>query len=141
MIKDFDRGRLTVMGAMLVRHEPKSAAAVRREIAADLAGHGIRGADVDDVTLVASELVSNAVRHATTAAERDLDVTWTVGDQQVLIAVADESELRPKLSGAAPDAPCGRGLTIVDALASDWGVDPMPDGKRVWAKIPLHRNS
>ena len=123
------------MGAMLVRHEPTSAAAVRRELAVDLDLHGVDPGSIDDVALVASELVGNAVRHTAIPAGSDLDVHWDIGTDDVLVSVADPSERMPVQRRPAPDAPNGRGLTIVAALCSEWGADLTPTGKRVWARV------
>ena len=49
-----------MMGAMLVRHEPTGASAVRHELAADLQGRGVAPQHVHDATLVTSELLGNA---------------------------------------------------------------------------------
>ena len=126
------------MGAMLVRHEPASAAAVRRELALDLELLDVPSAAVDNVMLVASELVGNAVRHGVHAGD---DATWTVewtvlGDE-LLISVDDPSHDVPVLRHPAPDAPSGRGLAIVAALSSEWGVEQLSLGKRVWARVRI----
>jgi hypothetical protein len=39
------------------------------------------------------------------------------------------------LKALDPDGESGRGLLIVDSLASAWGVDTVPGGKRVWFRI------
>ena len=36
-----------------------------------------------------------------------------------------------------PYSPSGRGMAIVDELAGDWGVEHIPEGKRVWFEVPL----
>lgn len=125
------------MGAMLVRHEPSSVAMVRREIAADLASNGLTPEAVDDVTLIASELVGNAVRHAPLAPDGDLDIAWTISPTNVLVSVADASSTEPELGTVSEHDPAGRGLTIVDALSSTWGVEQLRTGKRVWARVPI----
>jgi two-component sensor histidine kinase len=122
---------------MLVRHEPASASAVRREIALDLDLHGVDPDRIDEVALVASELIGNAVRHCDATERNELDVSWTVGTQDVVVSVEDPSETLPVLRQPPPDAPSGRGLTIVQALTSEWGVEPTQRGKRVWARIDL----
>jgi two-component sensor histidine kinase len=122
---------------MLVRHEPASASAVRREIALDLDLHGVDPDRIDEVALVASELIGNAVRHCDATERNELDVSWTVGTQDVVVSVEDPSETLPVLRHPPPDAPSGRGLTIVQALTSEWGVEPTQRGKRVWARIDL----
>jgi anti-sigma regulatory factor (Ser/Thr protein kinase) len=126
-----------MMGAMLVRHEPASAAVVRREIALDLDLHGVGEDAVHDVALVATELVGNAVRHGASATDPDASwtVAWSIGPDEILISVEDPNDELPVVRHAAPDAPSGRGLAIVSALSSEWGVEPTDRGKRVWAKV------
>lgn len=122
---------------MLVRHTPASVAVVRREIAADLRDNGVNADRVHDVTLVASELVANAVRHAEAAPEGGLGVSWTLTPTNVLVSVADASKNEPRRHHANTEESFGRGLAIVDELASTWGVEPMQHGKRVWARVPI----
>jgi anti-sigma regulatory factor (Ser/Thr protein kinase) len=125
------------MGAMLVRHEPTSVADVRRELAADLADNGVGPDGVDDVTLVASELVGNAVRHADLSPGGDLGIAWTITATTVLVSVSDAGGAEPELRFAAAHEPSGRGLAIVDSLSSTWGVERLSTGKRVWARVPI----
>ena len=89
-----------------------------------------------DVLLVVSELVSNAVRHGVGPVEFGLDV----GKAQVHIEVGDQGPSRPPPARRpAATSQNGRGLLIVDALASAWGVTAGDPGKTVWADIPLPR--
>lgn len=125
------------MGQMLVRHEPATASAVRRELALDLDLHGVGPEVTDDVTLVASELIGNAIRHAG-GGERDAwAVSWTIRPGEVVLSVEDPSSDLPVRRCAAPDAPSGRGLAIVESLSLDWGVERTARGKRVWARVKL----
>ncbi|AWW43208.1 ATP-binding protein [Streptomyces cadmiisoli] len=87
----------------------------------------------DDVKLIASELVSNAARHARGTVVR-MVVTRTAR-YRVRVAVTDKSRDLPQLQIADPLAEAGRGLCLVDALASNWGVIPLPWGKQVWAEV------
>lgn len=99
--------------------------------ARDLLAHtvlGLPGEHVDEVLLLASELVTNAVCHG--AAPVLLSVTW--GDGSVRVEVADQSPARPVLKTVEWDAPSGRGLLLVDGLASDWGALASGSGKTVW---------
>jgi serine/threonine-protein kinase RsbW len=125
------------MGAMLVRHEPDSVAIVRRSIAADLVNNGVPPDRVDDVTLVASELVANAVRHVESRPDRNLGISWTITPPTVIVSVADPSQREPRLGTVGTDEPGGRGLAIVDQLASTWGFEQLDTGKRVWARVPI----
>ena len=68
------------MGALQVRHEPASAALVRRHIRTDLEAHGLSSHSTDMVLLVATELVGNAVRHTEPA--RDAMVERRMGPRR-----------------------------------------------------------
>jgi two-component sensor histidine kinase len=118
---------------MLVRPDLTSVAKVRHEIAADLAGRSVAQTSVDDVVLVASELVGNAVVHASGA--DDLDIAWDVQEGTVVVRVADTSAAQPVPRSAGPTDTRGRGLTIVAAIADDWGVRSVARGKEVWARV------
>lgn len=128
------------MGTLLVRDHAASAAAVREKIAGDLRGR-VHPDALDDVLLVATELVSNAVRHggASTAGRTSFGATWELHGDEVFVGMEDPSPELPRV--LPPDAfrPGGRGLAIVSAIASDWGVIPLPTGKRVWATVPVVR--
>ncbi|MHA3703795.1 ATP-binding protein [Jatrophihabitans sp. YIM 134969] len=91
----------------------------------------------DDLTVIVSELVTNSVQAATT----DLQVDLEIDDVWVRLAVTDAATGMPSVTGpAASTQPYGRGLAIVAALASDWGVVPLAaprDGKTVWARLGL----
>ena len=96
----------------------------------------------DDVALVVSELVTNAVVHAPDSEVLTLEVLNRTDG--VRIVLADGSSIAPvvrDLSGplgsvdGRQDATSGRGMAIVHALASGWGVDAHGDGKRVWVEI------
>ena len=88
---------------------------------------------IDDATLLVSELVTNAILHARTP------ITLVVRKVRsaVRVEVFDEG------SGAAEplypdlDAPEGRGLGLVQAVANRWGVDDAEIGKTVWFEIAL----
>lgn len=126
---------------MLVRHEPTSAGVVRRRLADDLTAAGV-GADViEEVVLVASELVGNAIRHTSAESGQPLDVTWDRQGDDLVVAVSDGSRLIPRRRDARVDTTGGRGLAIVEAIASSWGVSPTPTGKRVWARLRLRPSS
>jgi anti-sigma regulatory factor (Ser/Thr protein kinase) len=85
----------------------------------------------DEVTLLVSELASNAVRHAGT----DFTVTLQCDGSVVRIEAHDADPALPVASTPAVDAVTGRGLMIVDALADRWGVEPTTTGKMVWFEL------
>ena len=124
------------MGVLAVNHDPAVAAFVRRSIAADLMNRAVSQDRIDDVVLVASELVSNAMVHADTRTDEELDVTWDVQPDYVLVKVVDASPDLPMRRSTNDTDTRGRGLSIVAALALDWGVRRTTSGKQVWARVP-----
>lgn len=82
--------------------------------------------------LLVSELMTNAVVHARTAAQLSLSVT----DGIARIEVSDDDPGQPVLR--EPDlAPGGFGLRLVEGLAESWGIIPGENGKVVWFTVPL----
>ncbi|HEX2851034.1 MAG TPA: ATP-binding protein [Acidimicrobiales bacterium] len=109
-----------------------SAAAARRFVAQALEIDGVDHEVVDLAELLTSEIVTNAVVHAAGPAEVGVD---RVGDA-VRVEVVDAASALPDLRHVAPDAASGRGLAIVDALATRWGVQPRgTSGKVVWFEL------
>lgn len=87
--------------------------------------------------LVFAELASNALRHGdgkpitaqVTLGEEELTVDVTDGDYRVGHVHA------PRRTGW--EAETGRGLLLVAALTDKWGTYPTPNGKGVWATVPI----
>ncbi|MFJ2215097.1 ATP-binding protein [Streptomyces sp. NPDC101062] len=89
---------------------------------------------VDDLQLVVSELVTNAVRYGTEPGDSVL-VVLVVTDACVRVEVRDPVRRRPRFRAASQERDRGRGLIIVEALAECWGVADRPFGKAVWAEV------
>ncbi|MEP6598358.1 MAG: ATP-binding protein [Actinomycetota bacterium] len=120
-----------------VRSNPASAATVRHRMTASLAGLQVADDTIADVALVATELVSNSVRHAMALPDGGLSVDWDVTSDGVIVRVTDGgSSLRPTLQHAAPDAMGGRGLVIVNEISDRWGVEECEEHVTVWAHLP-----
>ncbi|MFJ6982594.1 MULTISPECIES: ATP-binding protein [unclassified Streptomyces] len=93
---------------------------------------------MDDLLLILSELVGNAVRH--TAAGPDY-LTVEVDADRVIVAVhdpeADGGPVPPSEFAGDPLAESGRGLWLVQALAQCWYVERTAVGKAVVAVLPF----
>lgn len=87
---------------------------------------------IEVVLLTANELVTNAILHART----ELHLFVRLQGQAVRIEVADHSDQLPVHRHVGDDATSGRGIALLDALAARWGVEILPDGKRVWFEVP-----
>jgi anti-sigma regulatory factor (Ser/Thr protein kinase) len=88
----------------------------------------------EDIELLVSELVTNAVR-ASRAMGQDAVRVWLVCDlRQVVVFVWDASPLPPARADPGTDAESGRGLLLVEALSDRWGCFGYDaGGKVVWA--------
>jgi len=120
---------------LLVHCEPAAPSVVRRA----LADHARLGWAIGDAMLVASELVTNAVRHSGAAPGDMVEVEVQFRGETVRVAVCD-----PGSSGAravmrpARVAFGGLGLRLVEELSLRWGAQRLPDGRQlVWAEVPL----
>jgi len=89
----------------------------------------------DDAALLVSELMSNAVRHGGATAT----LTVGLGEGYLTVELHDDGAGRPAMPSGAmdPSVASGRGLRILDRLASQWGVEDDPDGigKTVWFRL------
>jgi hypothetical protein len=90
-------------------------------------------AAVDDASLAVTELIANAVKHTGTTVEVSIVV-----DGDIEVSVHDRSpSIRRAAAVVEPLAESGRGLRIVAAVSSDWGITSEARGKRLWFRLPL----
>ena len=118
---------------------PESAGRARRSARTMLTDWRL-GHLVEDVDLVVSELVTNALLHTGDelegpAAAIRLELDLSGG--RLTCRVVDASPLPPMPEEATETAESGRGLILVEALASEWDWEELPDGKAVWAAFEL----
>jgi anti-anti-sigma regulatory factor/anti-sigma regulatory factor (Ser/Thr protein kinase) len=89
---------------------------------------------IDEAELLADELVTNAVVHARTSLRLRLELRGDI----LHIGVHDASPRLLRLVPNDPEAEAGRGLRLVEHLATAWGVQRRPDsGKVVWCTLRL----
>lgn len=113
-----------------VDHGPHGPAQARRAVA-ECAARLELCEEADDLLIVVSEMVTNAVRHGAPPVRLEV----SADDDVVLVSVADGSPWPPQVRPADETAEGGRGMTLVDRLSSDHGVLPQPPGKTVWASL------
>jgi hypothetical protein len=115
----------------------KALSGARRLVADTVNGWGCTDL-LDDCLLVAGELAANAALHGEAAFTVSLS---RLGDG-VRIVVGDTNGAPPTLRVPDAGAPGGRGLQLVDGIASSWGYEATHTGKLVWAEVrPVTRTA
>ncbi|MFE7317297.1 ATP-binding protein [Streptomyces sp. NPDC057555] len=116
----------------------------RRELRRQLRAWRIGAELADTAVLLTSELVTNAVRAHAASPGRPvpaIGVRFALVGGRLRLEVRDMSDGEPVVSEAKgieeEEAECGRGLVLVGALASGWGVVRDGTGKSVWAELTL----
>jgi anti-sigma regulatory factor (Ser/Thr protein kinase) len=115
--------------------EARSAGLARRFVQGVLVDYEPRL--VDDVVMSTSELAANAVVHGGS----EFVVTIAHAPSHLRLSVGDSGPGQPTLRSSDPMDPAGRGLSLVDSLASRWGVEHKAQGKVVWAHFDLAAGS
>lgn len=110
--------------------ELRSAMEARRFVVDELGPAGAGEDTMLHAQLLATELVTNAARHAHTA----VDLTIVSGNGRVRIEAKDDSATLPTPPGV--DTPTRhRGLLLIEDLSVGWGVDAHDNGKIVWCEL------
>jgi anti-sigma regulatory factor (Ser/Thr protein kinase) len=131
---------VSTSSVQLLPYTASSVGVARRLLLGELAEAGVYEATACDAGLIISELISNALRHATPLPGSMVKVSWTLTDDCLEIAVSDGGgPTVPVVNEPAASAVGGRGLGIVDRLSLRWGVfQHREDGETtVWAALPL----
>jgi hypothetical protein len=111
-----------------------SVAAARRWASTQLLSmYSDPGDDGDDAILVVSDLVTNSIQ----ARAHQVDVAIDGHRESIRVEVTDDAPGIPTLTFGALDNMRGRGLRIIDKLATNWGVRLARPGKTVWADLPM----
>jgi anti-sigma regulatory factor (Ser/Thr protein kinase) len=124
--------RAPTLNARLVLSDETHSVPLARGFVGDLLSQWELPELIPAVELIASELVANAVQHVAGPCALEL----TAYDGVLQIAVADAGHGMPDLQVLGPMNESGRGLHIVTAFSTAWGVDHLDDGgKLVWAEL------
>ncbi|GAC1532782.1 MAG: hypothetical protein NVS3B12_11210 [Acidimicrobiales bacterium] len=126
--------RFPTSGTAHLTLEPESSsAAVARRWVVERLSHFREDAS-DDVALLVTEVVTNAIIHAKTS----IDVGVSIVAGAARVEVVDRSPVFPTAKNYTVNAATGRGLTLLDALATTWGAEILPGGpvgKVVWFEV------
>jgi PAS domain S-box-containing protein len=112
---------------MTLRPEPQQVAAGRR-FTRDTLTAWQHTELAHTACLLVSEILTNAVQHARDTIGLRLHHTA----REVIAEITDDNTQLPQRTMPAPPEESGRGLTLVEALATTWGARPASTGKTVW---------
>lgn len=90
----------------------------------------------DSATLVVSELVTHALVQSDDDG-RPITLGIELRPDLVRVSVLDHRPPVPAQRGSAPSVEAARGLVVVGRIASRWGVESDPAGRRSYADLPL----
>ncbi len=114
-----------------------AARTARAELGRALRASAVRQGVIDDALVVLSELVTNAVRHASPGSDGRVGVEWAVGPQRLWLRVSDGGRRGSTGRTNAHESVGGRGLSIVAALADSWDFERHEAGTTVTAVFDL----
>jgi anti-sigma regulatory factor (Ser/Thr protein kinase) len=115
---------------------PEHIGAARRFVAAALAAWP---AAQEAAVLLVSEVVTNAILHSASGDQGgSVEVRYALDGHEVYVEVLDAGgAAHPTRYAEHPEGVSGRGLALVEALASSWGVHDQQAGRVVWFRLPL----
>lgn len=112
----------------------RRAARLARSLVRAQAGTRLRPPVLEDLLLLTSEVVTNAVLHGAPPITMQLDFLDLPSGARV--SVTDARDQPPTVRAASRDATAGRGMAVVDAVAHRWGVEWLPQGgKTIWFEV------
>lgn len=116
-----------------VPHRVDSIPAARSFLAKLLQGWDVADPVIDDASLLATELMSNAVEHGSGIVHLEI----AVHDGLLRVGVHDGAVELPVLGEVTETGLAGRGIWIVQAISGDWGSDTSGEepGKTVWFEL------
>ena len=124
------------LASIVLPGQRRSVAIGRHWVVAEAVQRGVTGMANQVVELLSSELLANAVLHGADGAPVGLQIRHS--HDAVRVSVSDGSVSEPVVLHNEPEAPNGRGMAIVEAMSTRWGVQAHGDGgKTVWFELDL----
>lgn len=129
-------GSDNIICTLRVPADAAAVAGVRHQIVADLQERHVGAQLIGEAEIVASELLTNAVRHARPLSDGTIRVRWKVRGDVVEVEVTDGGgSTVPQPAARTVWLSSGRGLRIVRSIAHEWGVTEDRTGNVVWATL------
>jgi anti-sigma regulatory factor (Ser/Thr protein kinase) len=120
-----------------VTRDPSAVPNTRHFAQAQLAAWEVDADVAETAVLLATELVTNAVRHG----RGRICLRMRRACHAMYVEVDDDGSALPDRRHAEDDDEGGRGLQLVEALSEAWGTRPLDHGKSVWCSMKLPRHS
>lgn len=121
---------MVVLARLDLPAEPASVGRARRLVASAIEGR-VDDGGYDAALVITSELATNAMLHAQT----DFEVVVLVSGGGIRIEVHDGSTRMPRRKRYSDQSATGRGLLLLESLATDAGAEEAAGGKVVWAIV------
>ena len=112
--------------------DPGSARVARDFVVTAMSQWRARAQD-DIAILLTSELVTNSLLHAPSL----IRLTVRLNGLHLRVEVGDTNPRVPQLRHYSAESGTGRGLRLIEDLASSWGTEATPHGKVVWFELPV----
>ena len=113
------------------------AACTARELLTVHLGDSTAETTLNDLHLLTTELVTNAVLHAGAGEADTIEMRVATAPERVRVWITDQGgDGTPEVQTFDPEVPGGMGLFLVEQISSRWGVERVPDGgNRVWFEL------
>lgn len=122
--------------SIVLAGERQSVGRGRHWVVQTMVDHGVTGMANQVVELLSSELLANAVLHGPDGDPIGVEIRCS--PETARVSVTDRGGPSPVVLHREPAAAHGRGMAIVEAMSTRWGVEEHPDGgKTVWFELDL----
>lgn len=117
---------------------PEATAAAMGRRVLDGLSDGLEPNRLDDARLLLTELIANAIQHGNLDGADRISVVLRRRADGIVVEVADPGQGAP-VAAVEPSSGNGWGLTLLERLADEWGLEPRSDGGTLaWFRL-VHR--